>query len=98
MKRLQILLLLGFVSVTLFAQKEVSFTASTNALKVVKGGVFQVVFSIKEVNVQDFEAPNLRNFDIVAGPDMKSSRTIVNGEISMATTYSYYLKAKKLVV
>jgi hypothetical protein len=95
MKRLGILLLLSFVSVVLFGQKSVSFTAATNASKVVKGGVFEVIFSIKNAEGSDFVPPSFNGFKVVGGPNLQSSRTIINGRISQSTNYGYYLSALK---
>jgi hypothetical protein len=95
MKRLGILLFLSFVSVMLFGQKGVSFTASTNASKVVKGGVFEVIFSIKNASGSDFTPPRFSGIDVIGGPNLQSSRTIINGEVSQSTNYGYYLRASK---
>jgi hypothetical protein len=95
MKRLGILLLFSFVSVILFGQKSVSFTASTNASKVVKGGVFEVIFSIKNASGSDFTPPRFSGVEVMGGPNLQSSRTIINGDVSQATNYGYYLRAAK---
>jgi hypothetical protein len=90
MKRLGILLFLSLVSVMLFGQKSVSFTAATNASKVVKGGVFEVIFSIKNAEGSDFVPPSFNGFKVVGGPNLQSSRTIINGTVSQSTNYGYY--------
>jgi hypothetical protein len=95
MKRLGILLFLSLVSVMLFGQKSVSFTAATNASKVVKGGVFEVIFSIKNAEGSDFVPPSFNGFKVVGGPNLQSSRTIINGNVSQSTNYGYYLSALK---
>jgi hypothetical protein len=95
MKRLKILLFLSFVSVMLFGQKGVSFTASTNASKVVKGGVFEVVFSVKNASGSDFTPPRFSSVEVIGGPNLQSSRTIINGDVSQSTNYGYYLRASK---
>jgi hypothetical protein len=95
MKRLKILLFLSFVSVMLFGQKSVSFTASTNASKVVKGGAFEVIFSIKNASGSDFTPPRFSGVEVMGGPNLQSSRTIINGDVSQSTNYGYYLRATK---
>ena len=96
MKQLGILLLLSFVSVTLFAQKNITFTVSTNASKVVKGGIFEVVFSIKNGIGQDFQPPNFKGFEIIRGPSIRSKQTIINGKGTRSINYSYDLKGLEI--
>lgn len=96
MKR--IVTILTFICVTLGAWADnVSFVA--RAPRVVSiGEQFQLKF---EVNVMpdDFNNPDIRNFDVLAGPNMSQfmSRSVVNGQATSTSsfTYTYILEAVK---
>lgn len=96
MKRIfSILTLIGFAIVG-FAQ---SVTLVAKAPRVVSvGEQFQLKY---EMNVapDDFNNPDIRNFDVLAGPNMSQFRStsIINGQVtsSSSITYTYILEAGK---
>jgi hypothetical protein len=96
--RKHLLLTALFCSITLllFGQAKVTFTAQTNAKKVVKGGFFQVSFQIKNGDFDNFKPPKLDDFQIFSGPNQSSEISMINGKVSRAAKVSYGLSANKV--
>lgn len=95
-KKLLILTFILFTSLASFAD-EVSFTASAPQ-RVIVGQPFQLVFSINE-NAKDLRLPDLKGFEIIAGPytSTSSSTSWVNGQMtsSKEVRYTYTLLPEK---
>lgn len=72
-----------------YADDEVSFRASAPA-QVVVGQPFQVSYQINQ-RVKDFRAPQMDNFDVLAGPytSQSTSMSFVNGKRSSNFTLTY---------
>ena len=87
---------LFFVSNLVFAQNA-KFTASTSSNQVAVGEQFEVSFSL-EGSGEGFRPPSFRGFQILSGPNVSSSVSIVNGDMSSSNAYSYYLVAAKVGV
>ncbi len=73
--------------------QESSFTVDTSKDTLLMGNSFTVSFTIKNMN-GDFDAPALDDFDIMAGPNVSSSFSFMNGQSSQEMSYSYILKPK----
>ncbi|MDB5013498.1 MAG: hypothetical protein JWQ25_1700, partial [Daejeonella sp.] len=84
--------LIFFVSLV-FGQN-VKFIASVSSNPVAIGEQFEVTFSLTGSG-EDFRPPSFRGFQILSGPNVSSSVTIVNGNMSSSNSYSYYLTAEK---
>lgn len=78
----------------LFAD-DIRFTASVNKTQVATGEVFEVTFSING-NADHFAPPNFSGFQVVAGPNVSTSMTSVNGNMTMSNSYSYDLVPTKV--
>ncbi|MEM1325068.1 MAG: BatD family protein [Bacteroidota bacterium] len=83
-----LLLLSGYA---LFGQNENNFSAQVSTDSVLFGNYFKLTFSLENVNSKDFQAPDFEEFKIVSGPLSSSRTTIINGERSQSTSYTYYL-------
>ena len=78
------------------ATGQVSFTASTDARQVLQNGVFTVKFTLQNADGRDFQAPAFEGFEVISGPSMSMSTTIVNGRRSQARAYAYTLLASDI--
>ncbi len=91
--RLFIILLALCCTYGAFSQ-EGSFTVSTSKDTLLMGNSFTVTFTIKNMN-GDFDAPELDDFDIMAGPNVSSSFSFMNGQSSQEMSYSYLLRPRR---
>jgi len=91
------LLLLILNTAKVVAEEPVRFTASAPST-VILDKPFQLVYSVN-ANGRDMRAPEINNFEVLAGPfeSHSSSMQIVNGKSSTSTSvsYTYTLQAQK---
>ncbi|WP_281643762.1 BatD family protein [Bacteroides zoogleoformans] len=84
------------VSVKLFADDKVSFTASAPDVVAV-GDQFRLSYTVTTQKVRDFRAPSIKGFDILMGPSRseQSSVQIINGQTTStgSITFTYILMA-----
>ncbi len=95
MKRSFLTILLGLCYFTLSAQNEVSFEAFVDAKKIVADSYFEVSFTLKNAEGDQFRPPSFRDFIVVAGPSRSMRRSIINGQRSMEMGFSYTLQPRK---
>jgi hypothetical protein len=76
------------------AVKGQSVYAQVNSKKVQVGVAFEYAIVIT-VNASNFTPPNLKDFDVVSGPNQSNSVQYVNGAMSQQLIISYGLVAKK---
>jgi len=72
-----------------------SFTATVSSDSILIGNYIELTFTLKN-NTGSFEAPNLDEFEIIAGPNTSKSIQTINGESTTETSYSYYIKPNQL--
>lgn len=99
MKRLHVFLIAIFITLPLtILADDVSFTASAPST-VILNEPFQLTYTVNASGSKDLRAPEMADFDILAGPftSRSSSVSIVNGKRSatVTVTYTYTLMAKK---
>lgn len=87
----RILLFLILLNFNLLAQ---SFSASVSRNPVSVGERFELTFSTDQEGT-NFRAPDIRNFQILSGPNTSQSVSIVNGQMSRSVSYTYILQAQK---
>jgi hypothetical protein len=92
-KRAYILLFLGLWSTFLFAA-DVKFTATASKSQVGVGEQFEVDFTVNGSGNR-FTAPDLSAFQLLSGPTISPSTTVVNGVTVVGTIYGYLLSATK---
>ena len=80
-------------ALTLGAQ--VRFVATTQARQVVVNGVFEVSFTLENAEGRDFQPPPFTSFEVISGPSMSMSTTIINGRRSQSRSYRYTLMAEQ---
>lgn len=81
-----------FISIG-FSQ-DFKFEVSVSSDTILMGNHFELTFAVENASRGNFEGPKFENFDLVGGPNYSSSMTILNGEMSQSTSYTYYLKPK----
>lgn len=74
------------------AQKEApSWEVQVSTDSLLMGNQLKVSFILKNGEGRQFEAPNFVGFQVVGGPNQSSSMTVINGQMSRESSYSYYL-------
>lgn len=69
------------------------FTASVSRNPVGVGEQFEVTFTIN-TSGSGFQAPSFKDFIVLGGPNQSTSMQFINGSMSQAVSYSYFLQAK----
>lgn len=80
---------------SLLLADDIKFTASVNKTQVGAGEVFEVTFSVNG-NGNRFTPPPFNGFQIVSGPNVSTSMTSINGNMTMSNAYSYDLVAPQV--
>ncbi len=88
--------LLFVINLHLTADEKVTFTASAPDVVAV-GDQFRLSYVITTQNVRDFQAPSIKNFDVLMGPSRSSQSNVqvVNGKTTSTSsiTFTYILMA-----
>ena len=92
-KVLNTLLLLLLCTTTVFAA-DVKLVASVSKSQVGVGEQFEIDYTITGAGSR-FTPPDLSAFQVLSGPNISTSETIINGASSGSTTFSYILAATK---
>lgn len=92
MKQMQLTLLCLLFSGAVMAQKAPKFMVEVSTDSILLGNYFQVKFTLENANGENFQAPVFEGFQIVSGPNVSSSISIVNGEVSQTASYTFYLE------
>lgn len=95
LKGISILFILLFSITNSLAQKiELVATVSKNKI-----GIHQrlkVEYTVNRQGADDFELPEFKNFEVVAGPSSSISQSWVNGKTSYSQAYIYILQPTKI--
>lgn len=92
MKPMQLTLLLLLFSGAVIAQKAPKFTVAVSTDSILLGNYFQVKFTLENASGENFQPPTFEGFQVISGPNLSSSVSIVNGEVSQFAAYSFYLQ------
>lgn len=92
MKMLRLISIFSFVFIFAFANAQnQSFSVQLSTDTVLLGNTIKVSFVAE--NLQgEFEAPSLKNLDLVSGPMVSNSTQIINGNSKSKMEYTYVLK------
>ncbi len=90
--------LFGYIIILLplFASTQVSFEAYTNARQIALNSYFEVTFTLRNAEGDNFTPPSFDNFTVLAGPSRAMSTTIINGAVSKELSFSYTLRPKRM--
>jgi hypothetical protein len=74
-----------------------SFTATTNAKEVIKGGRFDLIFKFENIQGGEFTAPDFRkDFLQVGNPSRSVSSTMMNGSFTRTEQLIYHLRPRRV--
>lgn len=74
---------------------QVRFEAETNAKEVFLDGTFEVSFILYNAEGANFTPPDFGDFTVLAGPNRRSSTSIVNGVRTSEQALTYILRPKR---
>lgn len=76
--------------------QEVSFEAYCDAKEVFTDSYFDITFTLSNADASRINPPSFNDFEIVSGPSIGQSTTIVNGAMTQERSWSYSLKPKRI--
>jgi hypothetical protein len=79
-------------------QREPAFTVEVSTDSVLLGNMVKVTFKLENVPGAKFEAPEFTDFRLLAGPNMNSSFSMVNGISTQSVSYTFYLEPTEIGV
>lgn len=89
-----VLLLLGTMPAA--AQNDpVSFEAVSDARQVLLGSAFEVTFSLRNAEGENFSPPDFTDFDVIAGPSRSVRTSIINGRVTREMGFIYTLQPRR---
>ena len=98
MRKVILLLICIATSLNIWADENISFTASAPEV-VVSGDQFRLTYTVNTQKVKDFRVPNIKDFEVLMGPSRatQSSTHIDNGKVTSVSsiTFTYILMADK---
>ncbi len=74
---------------------QVSFEAFADSRQVPVNNYFQISFTLRNADGEDFRPPAFKNFTVVGPPGRSASTTIINGKMSKELSYNYTLQPQK---
>lgn len=80
-----------YISNTLAQENETSWEAIVSTESLLMGNRMKVTFKLKNGDGRNFQAPTFNGFQIMSGPNQSTAMTIINGNMSRESSYSYYL-------
>jgi len=83
---------------TLVAQKTIRLEATVSKKEMTLYDRFTyklAIYGETQIDVQDLEFSNFRDFTVVGGPSQATNFQFINGEISSSATFSWVLAPKK---
>lgn len=90
----QLLIIIGVCFAFATKAQTPAFYAQVSKNKVTVGEPFQIAFTLNGPG-NNLVYSNLKDFNILAGPNQSQSMSIVNGSMSQSTTISFIISAKK---
>lgn len=76
--------------------QQASFTASTDARKILENSYVNVAFELKNFDGVNFTLPPLKDFDVIGSPNRSTSFSNINGRSTSSLTLNYTLRPKRL--
>ena len=78
------------------AQENARFSVKVSMDSILYGNYFQVIFTLENAKGEGFQAPAFEDFHVKSGPNMSSSFSMINGEVTQSASYTYYLEPKDI--
>ena len=79
-----------------FGQSDIKFTVSVGVDSILFGNAFKVTFTLENAKGGAFIPPAFEAFNQVSGQSTSTRTSIINGEMSQSSTYSFYLEPKEI--
>lgn len=95
MKKTYTLIFFYFFIIHLFAQQDFQFYCHLSHDSIHIDQAFEVEFVIEGANFEDFQLPDLANFQLVAGPFQSTQMSYINGTMSRKASFKYRLIGKE---
>lgn len=76
------------------AQENANFIVEISTDSILFGNYFQVKFTLENAQGDNFVAPEFEGFQLVSGPNLASSFSMINSKVSQSISYTYYLEPK----
>lgn len=96
MKKIVIFLLLCFISSVGIQAQDTKFTVTVSTDSILMDNQFQVSFTLENVQGTEFEAPKFGDFEVLTGPNVSSSFSMMNGTVTQTVSYNYILRPKDI--
>ena len=91
-KNIFILFILSSVFSLVKAQENTKFTVEVSSDSVLLGNFLQVKFTLENARGEQFSAPTFEGFNLISGPNLASSYSMINGETTQSASYTFYLE------
>ncbi|MEO7176373.1 MAG: BatD family protein [Saprospiraceae bacterium] len=79
----------------LIAQNNTAFTAKLSKQQLEVNEQFEIRFELQNGKADGFKAPDFQQFQLLSGPNRSQQTTIINGDFSSSSSYSYILAPTK---
>jgi hypothetical protein len=90
MKKLSLIFIYFYAVCSLFAQKEATFKMQISSDTVGLEGTLEVQFILENAKMKKWMPPSFEGFE-VQGPSTSNMMSMVNGDVTQKTIYTYYL-------
>ncbi len=77
-------------------QGDPKFTVEVSTDSVLLGNYIHVSFRLENAKGTEFVAPVFEGFSVISGPNVSSSFSMMNGEVTQSVAYNYYLEPKDI--
>lgn len=88
--RFLLFLLLPYLS----SAQDVKFYAETESRQVAADAYFEVYFKVDNGIGQNLQPPSFSGFNVLGGPSFSSQTSIINGDATRSTTFTYVLEPR----
>ena len=96
MKKAILIVVSIFAALQAAVAQEVDFRLELSSDTVLLGNVVVARFVLDNAEGGDFQAPAFDGFDVVSGPNMTSSFSMINGEVSQQVAYAFFLRPRDI--
>lgn len=85
-----------FISASLFAQNKVDFVTTVSKSELGVHQRFKIEFTVNKQGADEFELPDMKDFEVLSGPSSSINQSWINGKASYEQSYIFILKPKRV--
>lgn len=85
-----------YFSISWGQENNVELTISVPYDTVAIDEIFQITYTLKNTKAIEWITPDLEQFELISGPMTSQSVSIINGDMTQSTSYTYHVKATTL--